>query len=155
MEEAEFWDKYWKKNTEIITVVNPRNEDYIFQAMVDTGFDQIAGKSKIEARHYKVAAGGNERFPGPIANIYLDQMAKLIAQDEDNIQHMSDFALRAQYYDDLIVSIEDLIKSYEAPTPDYLNRPTAEPVETKEDKPFAGVEQPKKVGRPPKAKTEA
>lgn len=159
MEETQFNDKYWHSNTEMVTVVNPRSEDYVFQATSETGIDTATGKMRSEARHYKVPAGGTERFPGTIANMYLDQMAKLVAQDDDKIQYMIDFSLKAQYYDQLTVSVEDLIHSF-VPTAGYLDRPeheetSATPTPVTEV-PFASVTpEPKKLGRPPKATTEA
>lgn len=157
MEETEFNDKYWHTNTKIVTVVNPRTEDYVFQAASDVGIDTSSGKMKTEIRHYRVPGGGNERFPGPIANMYLDQMSKLIAQDEDKIQFMIDYALKAQYYDQLIVSIEDLINSFQ-PSPEYLDKPKPEAKtveETVPEEPFAAAKQEVKRGRPPKVTTEA
>lgn len=147
MEEKDFFDKYWHSNTKIVTVVNPRNEDYVFQAVSEVGIDTSTGKMKVEQRSYRVKAGGNERFPGPIANIFLDQVAKLVAQDEDKIQFMIDFALRAEYYDRLTVDVEDLINTY-TPHPAYLEQPKTE-VEKEPEEAFAGVK--KKPGRPPKS----
>lgn len=138
-------------------MINPRSEDYIFQATSDVGIDNATGKMKSEARTYRVKAGEHERFPGPIANMYLDQMAKLVAQDEDKFQFMIDFALKAQYYDQLIVSIEDLINATYTPFPEYLDKPKDE-AEIPVEKPFAAVKQEtaiRKPGRPPKAPVEA
>lgn len=162
MDEQQFNEKYWYSNTKIITVANPRSEDYIFQATTEVGVDMVTGKMKSETRQYRVAAGKEERFPGPIANMYLDQMAKLVAQDEEKIQFMIDYALKAQYYDDLIVGIEDLINTYQS-HPAYLDKPETKPeaVNTTlqtEEEPFAAVKAEtaaRKPGRPPKAVAEA
>lgn len=155
MDETAFWDKYWHSNTKIVTVVNPRTEDYIFQAMSETGIDTATGKMRAEQRTYRVPQGGQERFPGPIANMFLDQMSKLVAQDDDKIQYMIDFALRAQYYDDLTVGIEDLIHTY-TPFPEYLEKPAEDAEKKPEEIPFGGATyEPKKLGRPPKAPAEA
>lgn len=155
MEEKEFNDKYWFSNTKVVTVVNPRTEDFIFQSTNDVGIDTATGKMKSETRQYRVVHGSEERFPGPIANLYLDQMTKMLAQDDDKIQFLIDFALKSQYYDDLIVGVEDLINTYQS-HPAYLDR--SNEVETPVDepeKPFANAEPeevPKrKPGRPPKA----
>lgn len=159
MDEQEFVAKYWYKQTQLVTVTNPRDEDYTFQMVVETGLNPMTGKMGQEQRTYQVPKGGSERFPGPIANLYLDQMSKLIAQDDDRFQFMIDPALRAQYYDDLTVNVEDLIAQHvPQSTPDYLR-----PVETAavaQEQPFAGAvpteasAEPKRMGRPPKAKTE-
>lgn len=158
MDDKEFNEKYWYKNTQLITVTNPRDKDYIFQMMVETGLDPATGKMGAEQRTYRVPKGGSERFPGAIANLYLDQMAKLIAQDDDRIQFMIDPALRAQYYDDLTVNVEDLIAQHMPQSvPDYLK--PAEQASVAHEQPFAGAvptdtPQPKRMGRPPKATTE-
>lgn len=134
MDEIAFNTKYWFSNMKIVTVVNPREEDYVFGAMSETGVDIATGKLKQEQRTYRVRAGEMERLPGPIANMYLDQMSKLIAQDEDKFQYMIDFALKAEYYDALISDSEDLIETYQ-PLPQYLQKPEAE---TPEEPAFAG-----------------
>jgi hypothetical protein len=159
VDEKEFLEKYWFKNTEVITVTNPRDTDYVFQMMVETGLNPATGKMGQEQRTYIVPAGGSERFPGPIANLYLDQMAKLLAQDDDRIQFMVDFALKAQYYDDLIANKDDLIAQHvPQSTPNYLK--AAEQAPVAQEQPFAGAvpaestPEPKRMGRPPKVKTE-
>lgn len=155
MEEKEFNDKYWFSNTKIVTVNNPRSEDYIFQATSDVGIDTATGKMKTEARTYRVRKGEHERFPGPIANMYLDQMSKLIAQDDDKIQFMIDFKLKAEYYDDLIVGIEDLINTFQ-PHPAYLKDEDKDgSVGETAEEPFAEAKAARKPGRPPKAPAEA
>ena len=149
MEEKEFNEKYWQTNTKLVTVSNPRSEDYVFQATTDSGVDIATGRMKSETRHYKVPAGGSERFPGPIANMYLDQMSKLVAQDEDKFQFMIDFSLKAQYYDQLIVSIDDLIHDYQ-PQKEYLNGTVNDPKEpvVEEETPFAGLKTETEVSKP-------
>lgn len=144
-----------------MTVVNPRKEDFVFQATSEVGVDTSTGKMKAEARTYRVKAGEHERFPGPIANLYLDQMSKLIAQDDNKFQFMIDFALKAQYYDDLIVDKESLINTYQ-PHPGYLDKPE-EATETAPaaEVPFAAAtaanteKAPRKPGRPPKVADKA
>lgn len=149
MDEQAFIVKYWFPATQIITVVNPRDEDYKFTMVVDTGLNALTGKPGTESRKYMVKAGDNQRFPGTIANMYLDQMTRLVAQDEDKIQHLIDFALRAEYYDKLIAGKEDLIQqTYEA-KPDYLGKPedeTQAPVPT--EQPFAPADKPAKAPTP-------
>lgn len=146
MDEVAFNTKYWFSNMKIVTVVNPREEDFVFGATVETGVDIATGKLKSEQRTYRVKAGTSERLPGPIANMYLDQMSKLIAQDEDKFQYMIDFALKAEYYDALISDSEDLIETYQ-PLPQYLQ--SSPRVETVDEPAFAGKdsdEQPQTVG---------
>lgn len=149
-DEQSFAKKYWHTNTQIVTVVNPRSEDYVFQATTEVGVDVATGRMRAETRSYRVPHGGQERFPGPIANMYLDQMSKLVAQDDEKIQYMIDYALRSQYYDDLIVAVEDLIHTY-TPFPEYLDK--GEKVDEKEEeKPFADLKtEEKKVEKPVKA----
>lgn len=150
MEEQQFIEKYWQTNTKIVTVVNPRTEDFVFQAVVEVGVDMNTGKMKAEPRHYRVIAGKTERFPGTIANMYLDQMTKILAQEEEKFQFLIDFALKAQYYDQLIVDIEDLINSY-IPRTEYLEDKNIE-VETIQEEAFPDAKP--KLGRPPKVQTE-
>lgn len=149
-DEQTFAKKYWHTNTQIVTVINPRKDDYVFQATTEVGVNLDTGRMKAETRTYRVPHGGQERFPGPIANMYLDQMSKLVAQDEDKIQFMVDWALKAQYYDQLIVSIEDLIHTY-APFPEYLDKPE-QVASQPEEIPFAEVK--RKPGRPPAVASE-
>lgn len=149
MEEADFIKKYWHPNSEIVTVVNPRSEDYLFQATIETGVDTSTGRMHSEARHYKVAAGGTERFPGPIANMFLDQMSKLVAQDDDKIQFMIDFSLRAQYYDQLTVAVEDLTKGYQ-PFPEYLESSTEAAKPAVVEQPFAAAPEAPAAAEPAK-----
>lgn len=154
MDEQQFNEKYWFKNTHVISVVNPRNEDYKFQAVIDTGMNVATGKMEASPRQYLVKAGGQERFIGVVANMYLDQMSKLIAQDEDKFQFMIDFALKAQYYDQLIIGIENLLEQNIAlpEVPSYLEVAKEKNDDKAQEVPFAAA---KKLGRPPKAATEA
>lgn len=150
MDEPQFIEKYWMTNTKIVTVTNPRTEDFVFQSVVEVGVDMATGKMRSEPRHYRVLAGETERFPGTIANLYLDQMSKMIAQDEDKFQFLIDFALKAQYYDQLIVDIEDLINDY-VPRTEYLEKKEPEVKQSEEE---AFPEAKPRIGRPPKIKTE-
>lgn len=112
----DFNKKYWYTPLQMVTVINPTENDFPFM---------------VEMRNYMIKAGATERFPGIIANVYIDQMAKILAQEEDNFGHMSDPTLRAQYYDRLIVDVENMVQDY-VPTPEYLK-----PKEKLEEKPFA------------------
>jgi hypothetical protein len=137
VEEQEFNRKYWFNTMQIITVVNPTPKDYIFQAVIDAGVDVATGRMRAEQRQYKVPAGGTERFPGPIANMYLDQMAKLLAQQDEKFTLMIDLAHKAEYYDKLIVDMDDLMQSYQS-LPQYQTETGAEETKAPEV-PFAGV----------------
>jgi hypothetical protein len=149
VEEKDFYQKYWYTNAQLITVKNPRppmmendvTGDYLFSCVVQTGIDISTGKAKEESRQYLVKAGGTESFPGPIANIYLDQMSKLLAQDEGKIQHMIDFSLRAAYYDRLTTEVRDLTAAYQQQTPDYLKPATAEAPVGPPEEAFAGAKE--------------
>lgn len=136
MDEMQFVKKYYFDHLKMVTVKNPRNEDYVFGATIEAGIDVATGKLRSEQRTYRVKAGERERLPGPMANMYLDQMAKLIAQDQDKFRFLIDFALKAQYYDDLIIDVIDLIETYQ-PLPQYLQKSEEEIKESREE-PFAG-----------------
>lgn len=112
---ANFKDRYWFTSLQMVTVLNPTwyreggdgtpvSRDYEFM---------------VEMRHFIVRAGQTERFPGVIANVYLDQMSKIIAQNEEKLSFMSDPAMKKIYYDKLIVNVEDLAPIYN-PTAAYL-----------------------------------
>lgn len=112
---ANFKDSYWFNSLQMVTVINPAwyreggngtpiTRDYEFM---------------VEMRHFIVRAGNEERFPGTIANVYLDQMSKIIAQNEEKLSFMSDPAMRKVYYDKLIVEVEELAPVYN-PVPAYL-----------------------------------
>ncbi len=90
---AEFHRRYWFSSYQLVTVINPRAEDFFFM---------------VEMRHYTVPAGGQESYPGPIANMYLDQMTKIITQDEEKMELLSDFMFKANYYNKLIVEVKNL-----------------------------------------------
>lgn len=135
MEETDFHKKYYFGLMKIVTVVNPRSEDYTFGATIQGSMNMETGRMQDEQRTYQVKAGTHQRLPGPIANMYLDQMSKLIAQDDNKFQFMIDFALKAQYYDDLIIDVQDIIDTYQ-PMPQYLQK--EEVKEEIAEAPFAG-----------------
>jgi hypothetical protein len=141
VEETDFNAKYWYKNTQLVTVVNPRSEDFVFQSTVETGVNPSTGRNESETRKYIVKAGSKQRFPGTITNMYLDQMSKLVAQDDNKITNLIDFSVKAKYYDDLTVSVEDLIRGYE-PMPEFLEGQVNEVATAKvEEKPFAAAKE--------------
>lgn len=97
--------KYWFNSLQMVTVVNPKSEDWPFM---------------VEMRHFVIKGSSKERFPGVIANVYLDQMSKIMAQDDDKLGFMADPTLKAQYYDKLIVDVESLVNEVDASAPAYL-----------------------------------
>lgn len=100
----EFNKKYWFNSLQMVTVLNPKLEDWPFM---------------VEMRHFIIKSGATERFPGVIANVYLDQMSKILAQDDDKLGYMADPSLKRLYYDKLIIDVEELVSDY-SPTPEYL-----------------------------------
>lgn len=89
----DFNDKYWFSPLHRVLVINPFTYDYPFM---------------VELRHYEIKAGASEWFPGMIANVYLDQVSKIMAQDDDKLGFMADPNLKHIYYDKLIVDVEDM-----------------------------------------------
>lgn len=103
----EWRQKYWFNSLQMVTVVNPKPEAWDFM---------------VEMRNYTIGAGTHERFPGIIANVYLDQMSKILAQDDDRLGFMTDPNLMKIYYDQLIVDVEDLVNQASS-IPAYLQMP--------------------------------
>lgn len=151
LDEQAFIAKYWHPNTEVVTVINPTGNDYIFKATVDASIDVKTGRPRPEMREYRVPKGGSERFPGSIANMYLDQMSRQLAQQDSRLDRMVDFTERAKYYDQLTADTEDLIASY-SPNPAYTEDNQHVVEEVSAEVPFAGAKRP---GRPPKIATES
>lgn len=147
LDEQAFIAKYWHPNTELITVLNPTTEDYIFKATVDATIDLKTGRPKPEMREYRVPKGGSERFPGSVANMYLSQMSSILAQKEGRLDRMIDFTERSKYYDQLTADTEDLIASYSA-NPAYAEDNSHVQKDTESEVPFAEAKRP--PGRPPK-----
>jgi hypothetical protein len=149
LEEKEFAAQYWFTSNFVITVTNPRSEDFAFNAVVQVGYDPSTGKVKEESRTYTVPKGGSQRFTGPVANIYLSLMSKIIAQEEDRFSNYIDPSVRAEYYDQLIAAKEDLIDNYRAfDQPENVVAPEVSAVAVEQA--FPTVNAPKKPGRPPK-----
>lgn len=101
---AAFNAKYWFNTLQMVTVVNPLEEDWPFM---------------VEMRHYIIKKGAKERFPGVIANVYLDQMSKILAQHDEQLGNMADPELKKLYYDKLIVSVDSLVQEHDN-RPAYL-----------------------------------
>jgi len=104
MTKEEFWKVYWFSPLQMVTLINPKPYDYKFM---------------VEMRNFIIKAGAKEKMPGTVANIYLSQMTRIMAQDEDKMNFLSDFALMRQYFDKLIVDVENLVKDVDN-TPTYL-----------------------------------
>ena len=142
MTKDEFWKTYWFSPYHTVTLVNPKY-DYKFM---------------VEGRNFFIKAGATEPLPGTVANVYLSQMTRIMAQDDDKMQHLSDFALMRQYYDQLIVDVVSSIKEVDN-TPAYLSNvpehvkteaasetpPWQQPAQTQPETPPAPVEPPKEV----------
>lgn len=104
MTKDEFWKQYWFSPLQMVTLVNPKY-DYKFM---------------VEGRNFFIKSGATEKLPGTVANVYLSQMSRIMAQDDDKMQYLSDFALMRQYYDALIVDVENMVKEV-SNTPAYLS----------------------------------
>lgn len=105
MTKKEFNDVYWFSPLQMVTVINTKSYNYPFM---------------VEGRNYMIKAGSKEKVPGTIANVYLSQMTRIQAQDDDKMQYLSDYALMRQYYDKLIVNVDDLISEVDS-APAYLS----------------------------------
>lgn len=116
MTQDEWRQTYWYNSMQMITVINPKDEEWPFM---------------VEGRHYVIGPRGQERFPGPIANVYLDIMSKILAQDDDRLGYMGDPNLRKIYYDKLTIDVEDLVPQASA-VPAYM-RP-ASPQQPKQER---------------------
>jgi len=140
VDEQAFTEKYNYDNLKMVTVVNPTSDDFTFDITMETSVDISNGQMKSETRQYVVKAGDKLRLPGVAANLYLDQMAKKIAQDEDRFSLYPDFAERAKYYDDLIIDVDDLLGVYQT-LPQYDEKPVEEA--NKVEEPFAQIKETK------------
>lgn len=155
MDEEQFRAEYTFNNFQLITVANPTKTDYAFQITMQVGVDPGTGKLVTEARHYMVKAGTTERFPGVIANKYLDQMSKLVAQEEDTFKLFADFGTRRKIYDGLILDKEDVLAQNKAMVEFPQAKPQEQAIESapEEEVAFAGAkaeaDRPR-LGRPPK-----
>jgi hypothetical protein len=102
----DFHKYYWFTSLQMVTVINPTEEDYPFM---------------VEMRHYMVRAGQKESFVGPIANIFLNHMSKKLAQDNGRLEMMADLTYLAASYKDLIIEVKDLAPQYD-PSGDWEQR---------------------------------
>lgn len=104
MNQLDFQQRYWFTSLQMVTVLNPLDTDYPFM---------------VEMRHFIIRANSKERFPGVIANVYLDQMSKILAQNDNKLEFMSDPAMMRVFFDKLIEDVENLVPEYN-PVPAYL-----------------------------------
>lgn len=151
MDEQQFTEKYNFDNLKMVTVLNPTPNDFTFAITMETSVDISNGQMKSETREYVVKAGDKMRLPGVAANLYLDQLSKLMAQEEDRFSLYPDFAERAKYYDDLIIEVEDMLGAFQN-LPQYEDQPVATTKD--EEKPFEQVEE-SKVEEPQTARERA
>ncbi len=103
---SDFNKFYWFSSLQMVTVKNPLKRDFPFM---------------VEMRHYMVLAGQEESFVGPIANLFLNHMAKTMAQDENRLEMLADVTYLASYYKQLIVEVKDLAPQYD-PTNNWQHR---------------------------------
>lgn len=116
----EFNQQFWFTPLQMITVKNPLKTDFQFM---------------VELRHFVIKAGAVDKVPGTVANLYLDQMTKILAQNDDKLGLLSDFTFRSQYYKSLIKDVESLIQEHN-PLPAYLQHvPDHIKAETPDDTP--------------------
>lgn len=127
---SDFHKLYWFSPLQMIEVINPA-----WAAVEGGGFISKDYQFTVEMRHYIILAGKTERFPGIIANVYLDAMARIIAQNEDRLGFIGDPNLKREYYDKLIVAVDNLAPEYDA-GPAYLRNVTpASTVQPKDERP--------------------
>lgn len=128
----EWVKRYWFNTLQMVEVQNPS----WFVASGPESADKPVTKDyvfMVELRHYMIKAGESERFPGVIANVYLDQMSKLLAQNDGNLGMMSDPNLKRRYYDKLIINVESLVAEHNQGPAWMANIPEASKVEVKDE----------------------
>jgi hypothetical protein len=104
MTQEQFNANYWFGSLQMVEVVNPLDVRFLFT---------------VELRQYMIEPGATEKYPGIIANMYLDQMSKHIGQlspDATGLTLLGDWAFRAQAYNKLIIGVEDLAPQYREPS---------------------------------------
>lgn len=100
----DFWKTYWFSPLQMVTLINPQSYDFPFM---------------VELRNFVIKAGRKEKMPGTVANVYLNLMVGIMAQDDDKMTLLSDFTFKAMYYNKLILDVESLIQEND-PLPAYL-----------------------------------
>jgi hypothetical protein len=111
--------RYWFSPLQMIQLVNPRDTDYRFM---------------VEMRHFIIKASDNVSLPGTVANVYLSQMTRILAQEDNKMQHLSDYNLMAQYYDKLIVDVTSMVQEVNN-EPAYLSKMPARTLDTPTETP--------------------
>ena len=102
----EFFNVYWFQPTDMVTLLNPQDKDYPFM---------------VEGRHFIIKAGEQIQMPGTVANVYLSQMTRILAQDENKMEFLSDYNLMKQYYDRLMVDVKSMLQEVNN-EPAYLSQ---------------------------------
>ena len=102
----EFYNKYWFTPLQMVTLINPLAYDYKFM---------------VDMRNFLIRSGAQETMPGTVANVYLNGITRILAQDEDKLQYLSDYNLMREYYDRLIVDVKSLVQDVDN-TPAYLSQ---------------------------------
>lgn len=113
----EFNDRYWFSPLQMVTLINPKTEDYRFM---------------VEMRHFVIRGGATESFPGTVANVYLSQMTRILAQDNDEMNLLSDVALMAKYYDSLMVDVKNMAGE-DTSEPAYMKHVLKHTVDSKQE----------------------
>lgn len=113
-DQDQFNRKWVFNNFRLYTVLNPLTEDFKFKCTTEVGFSQELRRPLSETREYVVPAGGSQRFPGPVAGLYLDQMSKIKAQKDNKFAQIIDYSFRDAMYTKLVADTEDLIDNYRA-----------------------------------------
>lgn len=113
-DQNEFNLKWVFNNFRLYTVTNPLTETFKFKCTTEVGFSAELRKPVTETREYEVVAGGSQRFPGPVAGLYLDQMSKLKAQKDGKFGQIIDWSFRDEMYQKLVADMEDLVDNYKA-----------------------------------------
>jgi hypothetical protein len=111
----QFIEKYWFSNLQMVTVRNPFDGDVVFMH---------------EMRTYAVKQGTEARLPGTIANLYIDLVARTLAQNSKDLSAIGDPSRCAKYYDEIIISTEDSMPEYDTATGFAVKKNTPMPTPT-------------------------
>lgn len=118
---------FWWDESQQVTVVNPTDKDYRF---------------KVHNKDYQVGAGERVRMPGYIAWVYVYGMSTQLCQADNNFNRWNEEGYRRTYYEKVAESTDDLIQAVEPE------------VKAETFTPEVPVEEPKRMGRPPKIASE-
>lgn len=92
-------------------------------------------KFKVHNMDYEVKAGARVKMPGYIAWVYVYNMATKLCQEDGNFNRWNEENYRPTYFKKVAVGADSLLQ-------EIVEEPKAVVFET---------EEPKKIGRPPKA----